>query len=396
MLENHAIVCFAPNPWHDIWRNRQYIMSRLARRNRVLFVEPELAMVGDWRRGRLGWADLRRPAVRHLQDGLYLYRFPAWLPGSRRRMIDRFTRAARERHLCRTATRLGLEHPILWLYRPEQRAWIGRFAESLVLYHVTDEYRAFGFLTEAQRRGLASDEERLLAEADLVIVTSPRLLENKQARARRIALVRNGVDYAAFAAARDGASSEPDNLRAIPHPRLLYVGHISLRLDLPLLARIAQARPAWSLVLLGSAWDRGCEAEMAGLRALPNVYFLPPCAGPDVPAYVAACDVGLMPYRRTEEAESISPLKMYEYLAVGLPVISADIPAAREAAPALSIAGGSDEWIEAIESALAERDPALRRARQAWAAANDWDARVEELSAHVAAALAAQYRDAHD
>lgn len=390
MLKNHDIVCFAPNPWHDIWRNRQYIMSRLARRNRILFVEPGLAMVGDWRRGRLGWADLRRPPVEHVQDGLYLYRFPAWLPGSRREIIERFTRAARAEHLRRTAARLGLARPILWLYRPQQRAWIGRCNESLVLYHITDEYRAFGYLTEAQRRALADDEERLLAEADLVIVTSPSLVESKKAHTRRIALVRNGVDYAVFAVARDGTAPEPDDLRAIPHPRLAYVGHISLRLDLPLLARIAQARPDWSLVLLGSAWDKGCEAEMANLRALPNVHFLAPREGPAVPAYVAACDVGLMPYRLTEEAESISPLKLYEYLAAGLPVVSADIPAAREVASALYIAAGSAEWIEAIASALAERDPALRRARQDLAAANDWDVRVEELSDYIAAALAAQ------
>lgn len=390
MLENHAIVCFAPNPWHDIWRNRQHIMIRLARRNRILFVEPGLPMLGDWRRGRLGWADLRRPAVQHLQDGLYLYRFPAWLPGSRRGAIDRALRTARAWHLRRTATRLGIERPILWLYRPEQRAWIGEFAERLVLYHVTDEYRAFGFLTEAQRQSLIAEEERLLAEADLTIVTSPRLWETKRARARRIVLVPNGVDYAAFAAARNSPAPEPADLRAIPRPRLAYVGHVSLRLDLPLLAEVARARPEWSLVLLGSVWERGCEAEMANLRALPNVHFLPPREGPAVPAYLVACDVGLMPYRINQETESVSPLKLYEYLAAGLPVVSTDVPAAREVVPLVSIAAGSKGWVEAIASALAERDPARRKARLALAAANDWERRMEELSAAIEAALAAK------
>ena len=392
MLEDCAIVCFAPNPWHDIWRNRQHIMIRLARRNRILFVEPGLTMLGDWRRGRLGWRDLRRPSVQHLQDGLYLYRFPAWLPGSRRKAVDEAMRAARAWHLRRAARRLGMMRPILWLYRPDQRPWIGEFSERLVLYHVTDEYQAFGFLTEAQRRAIIADEERLLAEADLTVVTSPRLWETRKARARRIALVPNGVDYAAFAAARREPAQEPDDLRAVPRPRLAYVGHVSLRLDLPLLAEVARARPNWSLVLLGSVWDLGCEAEMAHLRALPNVHFLAPREGPAVPSYLVACDVGLMPYRVNRETESISPLKLYEYLAAGLPVVSADVPAAREIAPLLYIASDGEGWVRAVEAALAERDPARREARQAQAAANDWDRRVEELSAHITAALAAKDR----
>lgn len=387
MLEGHSIVCFTPNRWHDIWRNRQHIFSRLARSNRILYVEPEMATVQEWRRGRLGWRDLRRPGVEHLQDGLYLYRFPAWLPTSGRRPLRDLSHAAHRQHLRYTVRRLGFERPILWLFRPAHRMWLRTLHESLILYHVTDEYGAFDYWTEEQRTRLVADEKRLLREADLVIVTSPRLQETKHPIARSIALVPNGVDYEAFANASLRAS-EPLDVQPIPRPRLGYVGHISSRLDLDLLIAVAKARPDQSLVLVGSVWEGGCEEEMAALRSLPNVHILPPREGTAVPACAASFDVGLIPYRLSEEAESISPLKMYEYLAAGLPVVSSDIPAARQVSHLVRLAHGTEGWIEEIDAALAERDDATKvTARQALAQANDWSLRLEALSSEIEQAL---------
>ncbi|MFZ2360080.1 MAG: glycosyltransferase [Anaerolineae bacterium] len=397
-LPRSSFVVFAPNPWHDLWRNRQQIFSRLAaRQHRVLYVEPARASLADWRRGRVTWQQVRRPSLVQELPNLWLYRIPALLPT--RATGDRFDRASDRLlaiHLRRTIKRLGflsmpVNHspftihnsqfsPILWLYRPTRWRWAAaNFPRRLLVYHITDDYAAFGHLSDAQRAALLAEERDLLAAADLTIVTAPRLLELKAPFARRIELIPNGVDLVAF----QRAASSP--LPSAP-PRLGYSGHVSARLDLPLLCAIALARPDWQLMFAGSEWDAGCAEDLAALKALPNVHFLGLLPVEEVPSFIARCDVCLIPYRVNDETRAISSLKLYEYLAAGRPVVSARVPAAEEHAAVVRMADGTvASWVEQIEAALAQRDdPTQVAARQAVAGENTWEERVERIESLLA------------
>jgi glycosyltransferase involved in cell wall biosynthesis len=398
---------FAPNPWQDLWRNRQQIFSRLAARHRVLYVEPARVSLSDWRRGRVTWEQVRRPALAQEQPNLWLYRIPATLPTrATGDLFDRTTDALLVLHLRRTLQRLGfgpsgmshdpltIHHdPLLWLYRPTRWRWAAaNFPHSLLVYHITDDYAAFGHLSAAQRAALLAQERELLAEADLTIVTAPRLLELKAPYARRIELVPNGVDVAAFQRALQAPMllSQLQALRpAPPTPRLPilgYSGHVSSRLDLPLLRGIALARPQWQLVLAGSQWEAGCAEELAALQALPNVYFLGLLPVEHVPHFIVSCDVCLIPYRVNDETRAISSLKLYEYLAAGRPVVSARVPAAQEQAAVVRMAGATvGSWVDQIQAALAEpEDPAQVAERQAVAGQNTWDKRVQSIESLLA------------
>ena len=412
-------VVFAPNPWHDIWRNRQQIFGRLAARHRVLYLEPARASLADWRRGRVALNDVRRPAVIEELPNLWLYRIPAALPsrdtgGVFDRLSDRLLAA----HLRRTLRRLGLlgspspypppptpHPPVLWLYRPTQWRWAAdSIPHSLLIYHITDDYTAFGHLSAAERDAMATTERDLLAAADLTIVTAPRLLELKRPHARRVELVPNGVDFEAFQRALalprslpqlealQPSLAYPQNRRAFgpmpraPHPILGYSGHVSSRLDLLLLRELALARPDWQFAFAGSEDTHGCEAELAALKALPNVHVLGVLPIEDVPHFITACDVCLIPYRLTDETRAISSLKLYEYLAAGKPVVSARVPAAEEYDAAVEIADGDvDSWLVSLTRSLASaRDAEAGAARRAIAAANTWDARVQQIEALLA------------
>jgi glycosyltransferase involved in cell wall biosynthesis len=421
---------FAPNPWHDLWRNRQQIFSRLAVRHRVLYVEPARASLADWRRGRISMAQVRHPALVQEQPNLWLYRIPVTLPTrATGGLFDRAADHLLALHLRRTLRELSMinpsgtvpsgqrsnvndgppidhwplaidhwplaiDHwPLLWLYRPTRWRWAAaNFPHSLLVYHITDDYAAFSHLSAAQRVALLAEERDLLAAANLTIVTAPRLLEIKAPFARRIELVPNGVDAEAFqramAAARLPAISDLQlatrNLQ--PAIRIGYSGHVSARLDLALLHSIALARPQWQLVVAGSEWDAGCAHELAALKVLPNVHFLGLLPVEDVPQFIASCDVCLIPYRVNDETRAISSLKLYEYLAAGKPVVSARVPAAEEHAALVRMADETvDSWVEQIEAALAERDdPAQVAARQATAAQNTWDERVARIESLLA------------
>ncbi len=409
-LPRSSFLVFAPNPWHDLWRNRQQIFSRLAaRQHRVLYVEPARASLADWRRGRVPWAQVRRPAVVQEQPNLWLYRIPALLPT--RATGDLFDRAMDRLlalHLRRTLREWSMvnsqrsividEHtvdnrrltidnwPLLWLYRPTHWRWAAaHFPHSLLIYHITDDYAAFGHLSDAQRAALLAEERALLAVADLTIVTAPRLLALKAPYARRIELIPNGVDLEAFQRAIS-FPHPPATCNLQPAIRLGYSGHVSSRLDLPLVRAIALARPQWQLVFAGSEWDAGCADELQALKALPNVHFLGLLPVKEVPHFIVSCDVCLIAYRVNDETRAISSLKLYEYLAAGKPVVSARVPTAEEHAALVRIADGTvGSWVEQIEAALAERDdPVQVAARQAVAGENTWEERVERIESLLA------------
>jgi len=287
--------------------------------------------------------------------------------------------------------RLGMRQPILWLCRPWQADVVGRYGERLLLYHVVDEYAAYEveFADRAgmvRREAIVAMERGLLRQADLVIVTSPALLKAKRPFNPHTYLVRNGVDYAAFDAVLADPSPPPSDIAALPPPVIGFAGVINEKIDLRLLREVACAHPEWSLALIGPITLR-FGREQLGWLELPNVHFLGFKPVELLPRYIAACQVCLMPYKVNEWTRHIDPLKMYEYLAAGRPVVSTDIPSARDFAPPLRIAHDAHGFVSEIEAALAESDETQREAFRQLAAQHTWEVRVEALSAHIEAAL---------
>jgi glycosyltransferase involved in cell wall biosynthesis len=417
MIERHDILCFAPGPWDDIWRNRHQIMTRLARANRVLYVEPwpELRpTLRQWRQGQLSWADMHGPRLRKVQENLYVYSPASWAPRASRFPLSAATDAIYMASLRRVLKRLRFQRPILWLFLPEMESFIGRFDEKLVIYHMVDEYSGYSGVSAAWRPVVQQMEQELARRADLVFVTSPDLLERKRELNQRTVLIPNAVDYEAFSAAADRGpeAAPPADMADLRLPVAGYVGAINDKLDLDLLLRVARecAQPCqprypaesaerssgergteylWSFAMVGPVTIRTAEGQQAleALRALPNVHFLGCKTVADVPAYVAACSVCLLPYQITEWTRNIDSLKLYEYLACGKPVVATDVPAARRFSGVVSIAANTGEFISSMNNALNEDSPALRAQRRRLAAQNTWEQRVTVLSAAVESAL---------
>lgn len=409
MLTGETILCFAPDPWAGLWRNRHQIMTRLAQRNTVVYVEPRMYLseaLRRWRAGQIGLADLRRPTLTHERAGLWLYRDPIYAPYAGRLSGGPLTAWVRQRALRAALARLGGRAPILWLLRPFHADQIGRYREKLVVYHVTDEYSSFPTVTD--KAAFVRSEEALLRRADLVLVTAPALLASKGRLNPHTFLVPNAVDYAGFQAALtdptglqliaggrldiadtglSGESAAPSSVR-IARPRIGYVGALNEKIDFALLASVAQARPEWQFVLVGTLDLTGQPAKADALKRLPNVHWLGRVPVEQVPVAMAAMDVCLLPYERNAWTANIDSLKLYEYLACGRPIVATDVPAARAFASLVRIADGAEAFAAAIETALAEDAPDLAEARRAAAARNTWDMRVAQIEGLLLEALA--------
>lgn len=390
MISGETVLCFAPDPWDDIWRNRHQIMSRLARRNLVVYVEPRPYLRHVLRGLRHGAI---RPSqmgarLRQVADGLYVYSPPLWAPISGREPLRAVTRWFRERQLKRVLRRLGGGRPILWLVRPDQADLPGRWNEKACVYQIVDEYSGYTGLGAERRQAILERERQLIQRVDVVFVTAPSLLERKGRYNPRTYLVPNAVDFDAFAEALAHPAVPPD-LEALPRPRIGYVGAVNDKVDFGLLRDLAERRRDWSVVLVGP-WAVREDADAYALRDGESVHLLGKRDVAQVPYYVAGLDVCLMPYKLNEWTQHINPLKMYEYLAAGRPVVSTPIPAVAAFAELVSVAEGADAFVEAVEKALAEDSAERREARIRAASQHTWDARVELISETLAEFLQSQ------
>ena len=180
-----------------------------------------------------------------------------------------------------------------------------------------------------------------------------------------------GVDYAVFAEGE--AWSVPTALGRIPHPRVGLVGRLNDRIDWGLMERLSEEHPGWHLVLVGPIYLAGIATRNAleRLEARANVHLLPAVSRSEMPAYVAGLDVCLIPYRVFEGTVAINPIKLYEYLASGRPVVSTPLPAVLDFADLVACAP-AETFGRAIEEALDNDTPKAAAARRARARELDW------------------------
>lgn len=361
--------------------SRQQIALRLGRRgHRVLFVEVPRALhsyltdpAGMSRaRGRMGTA-------RAVAEGVWAYTPRPVLP----LYYNPATNAVNQRLLRRDLTRAladrgwrpgrGANPDVVWTYWPNTAHLLAGLGARAAVYHCIDDFVAVGYpLTP--RRLIAGMEARQLRRADLVLTRT----EGLAARARRhndaVHVLPGGVDADAY-----GPHVVPNaDLMALPAPRVGLVGTLDDRVDVELLAHCARRLPEVSLVLVGPV--KGHRVDLEPLRALPNVRFYPACPSEAVPSYVAALDVCLIPYRVNPYTRGLSPLKLYEYLAQGRPVVASDLPYVRREAGQIRLATDPDAWVAAIREALDH--PPDDDARAAWRAVaehHSWDGQVDRI-----------------
>ncbi|MFV9646120.1 MAG: hypothetical protein ACNYWU_09885, partial [Desulfobacterales bacterium] len=322
-LEGHSIIYFGPGKWEGMWRNRHQLMSRFARHNKVLYVEPVVYLKKVrhlLRQRRSGWNELWQAAkqkrITRAAENLYIYHSPAYIPISGRFPLDKITWWVWNLLFKQTMKRLGFIRPIIWLSRPEMSCFIGNFNEKLIIYHVVDEYLSYGEMDVETRAKLEKLEQQVLEKADLVIVVSEKLHATKSVFNKHTYLVSNGVDYASYSKALTDDTPMPSDISQLPKPVIGYSGLISRRLDLGLIGYIAKSHTEWSLVLIGEVNDGGCENELNRLREMKNVYFLGIKEITQVPHYVRVFDVCIVPYKLNEQTENLSPLKLYDFMAM--------------------------------------------------------------------------------
>lgn len=269
--------------WSGLWRTRV-----LAERSRIVVATPRLLLHEKVANSVPAAGTINRYLMRSQLQGVIGWTFP------------------------------NVDYVIQWIYYPMQR-WVWEvFPECGKVYECYDEY------ARSSRGDFVSSEWEaelhVLKKADLTFATARSLMDARAPIARRLAFLPNGVPDFFFEAGHELTS---DPIDTVPHPRIGYVGNIFSILDFRLLEDVFRKNPRWQLVLVGPT-ERGVPIE--NLRKLPNVHFMGPRPYGSVPGVLRRMDAGLIPFVINEFTRAINPLKLYEYLAVGLPVIATRLP----------------------------------------------------------------------
>jgi UDP-galactopyranose mutase len=347
------LVAFSHLRWGFVWQRPQHLLTRFAREMPVVVVEePEYHLQGpDVFVRRDHGVTVVTPLLPWVTE---TFGFGNHVNGEISRLVESFVRPG--------------TNPIFWYYTPMALgAEPATIRPRLTVYDAMDDLASF----RAAPPELRIREARLLSQVDLVFAGGPTLYRQRRDMHPSAHCFPSGVEVAHFAAT--SKASPPEKLARQPRPVLGYYGVIDERLDLDLLAEIADLRPDWTIALVGPV----AKIDEATIPVRSNIVRFGQQAYDDLPSFLAGFDVALMPFARNEATRAISPTKTLEYLAGGKPVVSTPITDVIALyGDVVDFAATGKEFVAAIEAVLSRTHDADRpwRARAArLVAAHDWD-----------------------
>jgi len=361
------LIVFSHLRWGFVFQRPQHLMTRLAQHFDVYFIEEpvfadaEPALMSATHQNGV---EVLTPRTKEFASGFHDSQLNAMKP-----LIADFM-----------ASR-GITQPLVWLYTPMALPLVADLEPRAVIYDCMDDLASFKFAPPE----LAAREQALMALADLVLTGGPSLYEARQGLHPNLHCLPSAVDAAHFAPENlDGDDVEAavanELHRGMPHPRLGFFGVIDERLDLPLVAAIADRRPGWQIVMAGPV----VKIDPATLPQRPNIHWIGMQRYEALPHLMSHWDVCLLPFALNEATRFISPTKTLEYLAGGKPVVSTPIrDVVSLYASAVRFGEDAGEFVAAVEEVLGEHAPerARRRARsQALVDGCTWDGTAASIA----------------
>ncbi|MDP8237006.1 MAG: glycosyltransferase [Candidatus Erginobacter occultus] len=383
MLEDTDILFLSGIRWEFSFQRHQQIATLLARRNRVLFFEIGLSPANlikepavtlrHWKR----W--LRGPEEIHPR--LFRCTAPPVFPLNRSVIaVNRINQEITFRAARRAGKKLGMTPDLVWISDPYFSRFALRRGRALTVFDwIHDEGEIEGSRLDRVYRRLRGE---CLKGADLVFTPSRMIYDRQGQNDPRFHLVPHGVNLPPGPVP---ASPPPEDISSIPSPIIGFIGTIGPAVDLELLDFLARSKPDWSWVLIGET-----RTDPGKIPTRPNVYFLGPKKPEELSRYLSRFSAGIIPYRVNSLTETVHPVKTYQYLAAGLPVVSSRLP---ELAGLGDLVRREDDpagFLRALEEILAADREEARQPRRDFARGNSWEKRVEEIGKIIAVARAAQ------
>lgn len=336
-VNSYDVVCLSHLRWDFVYQRPQHLLSRFTRNGRVFFFEEPIYCDEPSHLNITKKADNLFVLVPHISHS-ESERHNAF--NVQRKMLDNVIKSE------------NMNNFVLWYYTPMAINFSEHLNPRLTIFDCMDELSAFKFAPPE----LIENERKLLEKADLVFTGGQSLYEAKKDKHARVFAFPSSIDIEHFSSART-AAEEPADQKNIPHPKLGFCGVIDERMNLELLAEMADLRPRWQFVMIGPVVKIGEE----NLPRRANIHYLGGKKYEELPNYLAGWDVALMPFALNESTRFISPTKTPEYLAAGKPVISTpirDVVTPYHDKNLVEIAETAEQFVAAGDKLLQNKDSA--------------------------------------
>lgn len=369
------IVCMSTSPWYPIPTRKQQLMRRLTDAE-ILYFDPPVSYLAPLkdRQAREKLRACRKPGEQ-IQPGLTVFATPPVLPFfNKYRWINRHNQKKLARFVRKKMKQAGFEKPLLWCYSPTSCDLVDRVPHEGLVYDCVDKHSAYGGLMDP---ALVDREElELAAAADVCFATAEGLAERLKAVQPHTYFIPNGANFERFFEASK-PQPKPADFPDCPGPVFGFVGTLQPCIEYGFVEYAAAQRPDWSFVFIGGEKP---GVDLSELRAMKNCYFLGLVPNERLPLYTAQFDVCLNLFADNELSADVSPLKFFEYLATGKPIVSTKQPKQTlQYAGIIQIAEDAADFTAKCELALVDTAPERTQARIAEGRACSWDSRVAEI-----------------
>jgi len=372
------IVCISTQDWGDLWTRKQRFMKRFAEQGfRVLYVETQVHWVTYLlelkSRFRRLVAFLKGP--RSVQENLWVITPPLILPFFQMNtLICKINSRLLSWFLRRQLRKLSFNDPVIYSYAPFSGYLMKYLNTTRKLYECVDEFAINKGLV--RRKTVERQERDTISQCKAVIVTAPFLFERKRSAGSKTVLIPNAVDADHYRKTNLGRIIPAAVLSKLPKPIVGFVGAVAYWIDLELIGYLSKKLPSYSFVFVGPV-----SVNVRKLSGFSNIQFLGRKPYDDLPSYLSGIDICMNPYVLDDVASGCSPLKLYEYMAAGKPIVSVRMPEAEKFADLIEIADSYEEFACKIEL-LASKNNSWKRnfASKAWRVSQNhtWDRRFKQ------------------
>jgi len=371
------ILFFSSDDWHSGLKTSKYHLSvRLAENNRVFFIN-SLSL----RTPQVSKKDVKKILVKlknffkgpvEVRKNLFVYT-PIIIPFQGLRVVRFINNLIVDLQIKSIMHKFRVKNPFVWTFLPNSLGVVRKLKKKSLIYYCVDDMSAFNGVP---KRIISRFDDELTKEADFVFTVSRGLFNKKRSSNKRTYYSPHGVDFQLFNRANIEKEIErPEGLERISKPIIGFYGLISKDwVDYELIRFLAERRPEWSFVLIGKIDER-----RDGLPRFRNIYYLSIKPYEELYKYSRYFDVAMLPFNMNQLTVHSHPLKILEYLSVGKPVVSVNIPEVSKYENMIEVASNHEEFLEKLEKCLKADNQSLVKKRIEFASENTWEKRFEEI-----------------
>lgn len=374
------IVCISTACWYPFPTRKQNIMERLDDDCEILYIDPPFTMLAPLKdkslMGKIFECTKEQPKPK---ENITVYKPPVIFPFfNKLRSINKINQRILAHFIKSKMKKHGFNNPVIWCYSPASCDIVNLLPHSAVVYDCIDRHSGYGGIMNPQV--VDKMEKELCEKSDQIFCTTDGLFDTVSKYNKNTVVIPNGANYELFSKSADKLPA-PEAMKEIPHPVFGFVGMLQECIDYKMALAVADENPDGSVVFIGKPLP---NVDLSELKKRKNIYLLGLVPQPELPAYISQFDVCLNIFKSGKLSREVSPLKFYEYLATGKPIVSTPEPVqVLKYSSIIEIARSPEEFIEKCHKCAAFSDAEKRSLRMAAGRNSSWDARVDEIKAQL-------------